>query len=116
MQGFLVFVCIMQPPREEGKTGTGGVFVTPSEVELAKTGHARRATSTGESASLNPFVWQAEPDSQSFLAGVASTQPRPVFPSPTTMFAQSVFRFRINKVIGKRKSHILVSTDAVKGC
>ena len=54
-----------QEPRKEGKTGTGGVFVTPSEVELAKTG------------------------SLHFLAGVARTQPIPVFPSPTPMFAQS---------------------------
>ncbi|HZG13647.1 MAG TPA: hypothetical protein VE710_01395 [Candidatus Bathyarchaeia archaeon] len=56
MRDFHVFAYKMQPPREEGKTGTGGVFVTPSEVELAKTGHACRTTSTGESASSNPFV------------------------------------------------------------
>ncbi len=56
MQDFQVIAYKMQPPREEGKTGTGGVFVTPSEVELAKTGHACSATSTGESASSNPFA------------------------------------------------------------
>ncbi len=27
----------MQVPREEGKRGTGGVFVTPAQVELPKT-------------------------------------------------------------------------------
>ena len=82
----------MRQPREEGKTGKGGVFVTPSEVELAKTGHACRATSTYEYASLKllrdvPFL-QAEPDSLHILAGVARMQPSPVFPSPTPMFAQ----------------------------
>jgi len=83
----------VQEPRKEGKTGTGGVFVTPSEVELAKTGHAFRATSSYDYASLKllrdvPFL-RAEPGSLHFLAGVARTQPIPVFPSPTPMFAQS---------------------------
>jgi len=56
----------MQSPREEGKRGPGGVFVTPTEVELSKTVHVCRATSTVEYASMKllhdvPFL-QAEPD------------------------------------------------------
>ena len=75
--------------REEGKNGTGGVFATPTEVELSKTVHACRATSTYEYASSKllrdvPFL-QAEPDSTYFHAGVARTQPSPFFPSLTTM-------------------------------
>jgi len=61
-------------------------------VEFAKTVHACRATATFDYASSKllrdvPFL-QAEPDSPYFHAGVARTQPRPFFPSPTTMFAQ----------------------------
>jgi|GEM_PF-5551098 len=37
-----------QMRREEGKNGRGGVFVTPTEVELAKMVHACHATSTVE--------------------------------------------------------------------
>ncbi|HZG16655.1 MAG TPA: hypothetical protein VE710_16835 [Candidatus Bathyarchaeia archaeon] len=38
----------VQQQREEGKNGKGGVFVTPIQVELPKTGHACHATSTYE--------------------------------------------------------------------
>jgi len=41
---------------EEGKRGTGEVFVTPTQVELPKTVHACRATPSVEYASLNPFA------------------------------------------------------------
>jgi len=72
--------------------GRGGVFVTPTKVELPKTVQVCRATSTFEIASSKflrdvPFL-QAEPDRKHSLAGVARTQHRPVFPFPTTMFAQ----------------------------
>ncbi|HZG14968.1 MAG TPA: hypothetical protein VE710_08120 [Candidatus Bathyarchaeia archaeon] len=39
---------LTQPPCEEGKRGMGGVFAAPAEVELPKTVHACRATSTFE--------------------------------------------------------------------
>jgi len=66
--------------------GRGGVFVTPTKVELSKTGHACCATSTYEYTSSKylrnvPFL-EAEPDSPHFLVGVARTQPPPVLPFP----------------------------------
>jgi len=39
-------IALQQQLRKEGKNGTGEVFATPAEVELAKTVHACRATST----------------------------------------------------------------------
>ncbi|HZG16415.1 MAG TPA: hypothetical protein VE710_15605 [Candidatus Bathyarchaeia archaeon] len=53
----------------KGREGRGGVFVTPAQVELPKTGHACRATPPVEYASLKflrdvPFL-EAEPDSNS---------------------------------------------------
>jgi len=80
----------------KGREGRGGVFATPAEVELPKTVHSCRATSTFENASSKflrdvPFL-AAEPDSPHSLAGVASSQPRPLFPSPTTMFAQPGYK------------------------
>jgi len=79
-------------PREEGKRGTGGVFVTPTEVEHAKTVHVCRATSTVEYASLKllhdvPFL-QAEPDRFTPLRVWQERSPALSSLPPTTMFAQ----------------------------
>jgi len=66
-----------ESPREEGKRGTGGVFVTPSKVELPKMVHAYRATPSVEYASLNLFarrtVFGSGTGKKNPLVGVART-------------------------------------------
>jgi len=84
----------LQQLRKEGKNGTGEVFVTPTEVELAKTVHACRATATFDYASSKLFARRTVFGSgtgQSILpCGCGKNAAPPVLPFPTTMFAQRV--------------------------